>query len=90
MVISLCLLKGKFVQCDVLDPPKNGQVQVKSRQSGSIAHYTCDNGHRLIGYDRRECLESGQWSMEPPECLGRHSEYSLYVSHVLINVLFSY
>ncbi len=54
----------------MLQSPQNGEVIIGSTRIGSTADYRCNNGYRLIGYDRRQCLDNGVWSMEPPTCQG--------------------
>ena len=36
----------------------------------SIATYSCDTGHMLVGDETRTCLESGVWSGSTPICTG--------------------
>ena len=52
----------------------------------STVNYTCDDGFKLIGDIRRNCLSSSNWSGDLPTCQSKlHIEWKIY--H--IKVLFS-
>lgn len=42
----------------------NGFVQY----IGNRALYTCQNGYKIHGPDKRDCLRTSQWSMPIPYC----------------------
>ena len=59
-----------IIDCGELDDPNNGQVSLNGTTLGSIATYTCDPGHSLIGDMERICQENGTWSGNEPTCEG--------------------
>ena len=46
----------------------NGALSVGSTILGSIATYTCDIGHNLIGESVATCETDGEWSSGAPVC----------------------
>lgn len=57
------------IECEDLDNPLNGEVVVVGNfVFNSIATYSCQSGHKLIGTATRVCQENGQWSAEEPVC----------------------
>ncbi|KAG9509683.1 CUB and sushi domain-containing protein 1, partial [Fragariocoptes setiger] len=43
--------------------------QQQATHYGSVAHYACDTGYRLIGAPARlECLDTGAWRVPAPTC----------------------
>ena len=48
--------------------PVNGEVSWNGLSPGSVATYTCDDGHVLEGNSTRVCMDDRQWSGEPPIC----------------------
>ena len=54
------------IQCPSLSNPLNGVVQVNNRE----AVYTCSEGYRMVGVERRLCQLGGVWSGQPPTCDG--------------------
>ena len=59
------------VDCGLLPPPNNGEIDIFNTTLGSPAVYRCNRGFTLVGVDRRVCTETGEWSDEEPECVGR-------------------
>ena len=58
-----------MVDCDSLNNPFNGQVNMSSGNTvGSIAIYTCNNGYNLKGSSSRTCGSGGTWTNVVPEC----------------------
>ncbi|KAM4012288.1 beta-2-glycoprotein 1-like isoform 2-T2 [Anomaloglossus baeobatrachus] len=55
-------------QCPVPAAPENGSVYYKEITYQSVASFSCDEGHRLLGSNETECLVSGGWSAPPPAC----------------------
>ncbi|XP_060597421.1 P-selectin-like isoform X2 [Ruditapes philippinarum] len=37
-------------------------------EPGTIIHYSCISGHRLVGFDNLQCMQYGQWTSPPPRC----------------------
>ena len=58
------------VDCDDLMDPDNGKVSFSTHYN-ALANYSCKTGHTLSGDEERRCLESGEWSGEPPTCSGK-------------------
>ena len=57
--------------CGPLEAPRNGEVDLTGTIAGSTAAYTCNEGFILEGVRFRECVESGKWSGEEPDCTGK-------------------
>ena len=55
------------INCGDLVAPDNGQVKF-STKFGSVAVYSCDPQHVLIGQSQRRCQSNGEWSGTAPEC----------------------
>ncbi len=66
-------LFNKSTACLELPSLANGFIQygvdtTLGFDEGTIATHTCNDGFLLIGNMARECLASGDWSGQPPEC----------------------
>ena len=48
--------------------PLFGSVQVKGYGIGAVAHYTCSDGYKLIGYESIPCTAGGVWKYHAPIC----------------------
>lgn len=59
------------VQCDILADPENGYVDLMSMVYLSIAYYTCLPGYDMNGPDLVRCESNGNWSSDPPVCIGK-------------------
>ena len=58
-----------ITDCGLLPSPSNGTIIHTGTVNGSIAMYSCLEGHTLIGVDsNRECYSNGTWSGEDPQC----------------------
>ena len=59
-----------LVDCGEPEVPLNGTVQVDGNNlEGSVATYSCDAGHLLIGDTQRMCTSNDSiWSGAVPEC----------------------
>ena len=70
------------VDCGNPGIPMNGSTELETMTTtfGSIATHTCNTGFTLIGADRRECLDSGNWSRPLPIC---RSKYAIVLHSVL-------
>lgn len=55
--------------CGYLDYPDFGYVYHTGTTYGSIAYYSCYYGYELVGYGTRDCLSTGQWSGQDPQCV---------------------
>ena len=73
--------------CPLLDAPQNGNISYPLNDT-DLAVYSCEPGYELSNTEHRVC-QSGQWSGEAPECLGRHKDTfldSLPVNHDYVTV----
>ena len=59
------------IRCPDLTDPANGRVMVAGTTPGDAATYTCNDGYKLDGASTRTCGSGGQWSSDPPVCLGK-------------------
>lgn len=55
------------INCGNLVAPVNGNVTF-STTFGSVAVYSCNAQHVLVGQSQRRCQSNGQWSGTAPEC----------------------
>ena len=56
--------------CPTFSQPQNGRVTVSNnRFVGSTASYSCNVGFRRLGASTRQCMQSGQWSVDEPSCI---------------------
>ena len=68
-----------------MSDPTNGEVEIIA----SVAAFSCDNGHEIVGEDVLNCLTNGIWSSPVPTC-ARKMDYSIieisiiYLFHALI------
>ena len=58
------------VGCPPLSNIPNGVVVEFGRSTGDNATYSCESGFELVGVPTRFCQSNGQWSDEPPTCVG--------------------
>ncbi|KAK7079301.1 hypothetical protein SK128_011484 [Halocaridina rubra] len=56
------------VDCGEISPPKNGFVLGVGTLYEDQVKFACTEGHVLIGEPKLECMETGNWSSELPEC----------------------
>ncbi len=58
--------------CTDLSELENGEIQYSSEESpravGTVATHVCNNGFILMGVVNRTCMESTEFSDEPPTC----------------------
>ena len=82
-----------FVVISCGDPgiPANGTRIGSTFTFDSTVNYTCDDGFKLIGDIRRNCLSSGNWSGDLPTCQSKlHNDWKIYHINVLFqNFVFS-
>ncbi|KAL4233754.1 G-protein coupled receptor 2 [Mactra antiquata] len=79
-----CLYNGSWsyssVQCNKLDcgtlgNPENGRIDLSNgTKYGSTVVYSCNVGYDLIGYDKRSCLQNGDWDYIEPKCVKKEVE----------------
>jgi hypothetical protein len=59
--------------CGIIQEIDNGNhngSQSDLLEPGTVIQYSCQNGHRLVGFDILQCMAYGQWSSPPPRCEG--------------------
>ncbi|XP_018571372.1 uncharacterized protein LOC108911033 [Anoplophora glabripennis] len=58
------------VQCEPPTEIANGALEMPSNDTifGSIVHYVCNAGYRLVGPNNVTCLANGQYDALPPTC----------------------
>ena len=77
VIISIPLIET--ISCPVLEHPDRGLVTIGGNSPGSVATYSCNGGHSLIGSDTRQCQSDGTWSNESPLCVrGMFSPISMW------------
>lgn len=70
--------------CGTLQAPRNGEVDLIGTIAGSTAIYSCNEGFTLEGARFRECLESGEWSEEEPDCQGKCPAQLNIILHTVV------
>lgn len=66
-VVPSCQLR--VTSCPALEHPDRGLVTLGGNSPGSVATYSCNGGHSLLGSATRQCQSDGTWSNEPPTCI---------------------
>ena len=56
------------VLCKDVQSPDYGRVEHEGTHVGAKATYTCNDGYKLVGSQKRRCLISGYWSGKEPIC----------------------
>ncbi|XP_051818518.1 sushi, von Willebrand factor type A, EGF and pentraxin domain-containing protein 1 [Antechinus flavipes] len=56
------------IECDLPSQPENGFLHFTENTMGSVVHYSCNQGHVLVGSSKRLCLSNRQWSDTAPHC----------------------
>ena len=56
------------IECEDLDDPLYGDVDLTGTTVGSQARYSCNEGFKLVGDRKRECQADGNWSGQEPIC----------------------
>ncbi|XP_077986951.1 complement receptor type 2-like [Glandiceps talaboti] len=64
-----CLVEDDLPQCVTPPHPNNGITHVENNHYGSLATFTCNDGHILIGHQTAVCMSSGSWDVSLPHCL---------------------
>jgi hypothetical protein len=67
MIAFLCFYHI-VLDCGPLLPPENGRVTLNTTTFLSVASYSCNEQHVLVGTTVRICLITAQWSGSIPEC----------------------
>lgn len=67
------------VQCSDLQDPVDGNVELTSNGTVTMATYSCDLGASLNGTETRTCSADGSWSGGTPNC-GMDDLWTFYIS----------
>ncbi|XP_053399292.1 CUB and sushi domain-containing protein 3-like [Mercenaria mercenaria] len=57
------------VSCETLSSPDNGQVSLASVNSVTYAHFECNVGYTLNGFQQLSCRSTGSWDFSEPSCV---------------------
>lgn len=68
------------ISCGHPGVPANAILSGDKFTYGSIVHYSCTAGRRLIGNSTRECQEDSHWSGTLPHCSGTSTNHYLNVT----------
>ena len=55
-------------------------VKTVATMFGSVANYSCDNGHEIVGPSTRICQANGSWSDTDPLCKGKVEKLDQFYS----------
>ena len=72
---SLSLVNGGISYSEL---PVNGRYPVDT-----VASYTCDHGHSLIGSSSRTCQTSGNWNNQNPTCNQGYHNNAYFIQEFL-------
>lgn len=67
---NIVLFPPPAISCGHPGVPANAVLSGDKFTYGSIIHYSCTAGRRLIGNSTRECQEDSHWSGTLPHCSG--------------------
>ena len=56
------------LECDPLDPPRDGSVDDGGAEFEAVATYSCNTGFVPDGPVTSSCTAEGEWSQPPPAC----------------------
>ena len=59
---------GLVVDCGPLDQPTNGKKTGSVTTYNSVISFECNEGHSLVGSEKRYCQENGAWNGTQPIC----------------------
>ena len=66
------------VNCGSLEDIDNGDVSIEpDTRFQSVATYSCNAGHQLVGSSRRQCQADATWSGREPSCVRKLIVYSI-------------
>lgn len=68
------------ISCGHPGVPANAVLSGDKFTYGSIIHYSCTAGRRLIGNSTRECQEDSHWSGTLPHCSGTCTNHHLDIT----------
>ena len=68
-ILILCLrFFFTAIGCPEMSAPMSGSKEGDTFFYGNKIQFSCFPGYKLIGANETECLSSGRWSEEKPEC----------------------
>lgn len=70
-ILNIMSFPSLAISCGHPGVPANAVLSGDKFTYGSIIHYSCIAGRRLIGNSTRECQEDSHWSGTLPHCSGR-------------------
>lgn len=79
-ILNIVPFPSLAISCGHPGVPANAVLSGDKFTYGSIIHYSCTAGRRLIGNSTRECQEDSHWSGTLPHCSGRCSHCHPYVT----------
>ncbi|XP_077864038.1 sushi, von Willebrand factor type A, EGF and pentraxin domain-containing protein 1-like, partial [Saccoglossus kowalevskii] len=56
------------VDCGTPHKIHRGSIIFSGQVFGDTVEYSCDKGYKIIGNKQRNCLSTGSWSSQEPEC----------------------
>ena len=64
-----------------MSDPTNGRVILTTMTTtfNSEARYTCNSGYIRIGNEIRFCGTNGEWTGNPPTCVGKETVLGFYL-----------
>ena len=78
----LCFNPHTVNTCPALEPLENGMIEVTEVgfEGGFLATYECNEGYTISSFidSTRVCTLSGEWTGEPPTCIGTSIGMDMY------------
>lgn len=79
---------GDGYHCNIVQCPSprniaNGRKTGRSSTYGSIVHFSCHRGYRLVGVQSVACLADGRWNDTMPRCTGLNK----HVNHQVLLIV---
>lgn len=59
------------VACGSVSDPRNGYANHAGIEYTDTVLYNCNTGYMLRGHETRICDENGNWTGQPPLCIGK-------------------
>ena len=84
-IANIFLIKGK--NCGEIQPLQNGVVVGNGTLYDDSIQFVCDTGYALVGDDTAKCLDTGNWSVEVPQCIRKYNRNLLIyflIFHIII------
>lgn len=81
-VLTLYVTAG--IRCQHLRPPVNGSLSTNQNLVFDVVSFDCEEGFRSTNNMSIQCLLSGNWSGEVPECKGKLGNYVWCASRAML------